>query len=64
MTFSQKLKRARILKDYTQAQVAELIGVARSTYNDYESGRRQPNIDRLTKIIHVLDIDANDLFKN
>lgn len=64
MNISRKLKEARIMKDYSMAEVAELTGIARSTYSRYEHGNRMPNLETLAKLIKVLDIDANDLFRD
>lgn len=43
-TFNQNLKKAREQKGLTQKDVAEIIGVAKSTYSLYESGSREPNV--------------------
>ena len=47
MSFEQKLKETRILKGYTQSQLADLIGVKPSTYCNYEKGRRKPVCETL-----------------
>ena len=43
MSFSQRLKEARLAKGYTQQEVADQIGVAKSTYSGYENGFREPD---------------------
>lgn len=52
------------MKDLSISEMAELIEVSPSTYSGYEHGYRKPNLDKLVKIIEVLDIDANYLLKD
>ena len=49
-------------KKLSQKQVADKIGIAVSTYANWEQGRREPNISDIYKLIIALDIEANDLF--
>ncbi len=64
MHLPEKLRKARIIKDYSMSETAKLTGIARSTYSGYEHGIREPNLETLAKLIKVLDIDANDLFRD
>lgn len=51
-----KLRRAREYCHFTQQQVADALGVERSTYASYEIGRSQPNSSTLvilSRIFHV-----------
>ena len=59
--FNQNLKEARLKKELSQKEVAEKIGVAKSTYSLYESGNREPNVDTIKKIADILDISADTL---
>lgn len=59
-----KLKEARLSLGYTQEQVALQIGVKKSTYTGYEIGNSEPDIDKLTKIMAVLGVDANYLIQD
>ena len=43
--FCDNLKIARALSGLTQQQVADLTGIARSTYTLYESGKREPTVE-------------------
>ena len=45
----------------SQKDVAENIGVAKSTYSLYESGNREPNVITIKKIAAYLNISANSL---
>ncbi len=59
--FSAKLKEARLRKGYTQAYVADLIGVSPSTYSRYESGTCGPDVNLLRKIVVALETTADEL---
>ena len=49
-----RLKELRKNAGFTQVQVAEKIGVARTTYAEYEQGKIQPPIDKVQKILQSL----------
>lgn len=49
-TFHNRLKELRISKNATQKQVADAIGVKEQTYQKYEYGQNEPNIDTLNKL--------------
>lgn len=64
MAFSDRLKEARLKKGYTQEQIAEKIGVAKSTYTGYEKGTREPNVNTIGKLMEELNVDANFLWQD
>ena len=59
--FNENLKLAREKKNMTQKEVADGIGVAKSTYSLYESGNREPNVQTIKKISEVLNVSADEL---
>lgn len=59
--FNENLKIARERKNMTQKEVADGIGVAKSTYSLYESGQREPNVQTIKKIADVLCVSADEL---
>lgn len=59
--FNENLKVAREHKGMSQKDVAEKIGVAKSTYSLYESGNREPNVQTIKKISDVLSTSADRL---
>lgn len=59
--FNENLKAAREKKNMTQKEVADSIGVAKSTYSLYESGNREPNVQTIKKIADTLNVSADDL---
>ena len=50
------LKERRKIKGLTQYDASKIIGVARTTYADYENGKIQPPIDKIRKISEWLDL--------
>ena len=64
MAFKDRLKEARIEAKLTQEQLANGIGVAKSTLAGYESGNREPNMMLIQRIMSSLDVDANFLFQD
>lgn len=59
--FNENLKIARERRNMTQKEVADSIGVAKSTYSLYESGNREPNVQTIKKIADTLKVSADDL---
>lgn len=59
--FNENLRRARLEKKLTQQQVADLLGVAKSTYCQYETGASEPNILRLKKLAKILETNIDSL---
>lgn len=54
MGFSDNLKRARQRVGMTQQQIAEGLGITKSTYCGYETGKRQPDILKLRRLAFLL----------
>ena len=50
------LKERRKSNGLTQYDASKIIGVARTTYADYENGKIQPPIDKIRKICDWLDM--------
>ena len=56
MTFGEKLRFCRTAEGYSQKTVADLLGVERSTYAYYETGKTQPSLQdtlRLAKLYGI-----------
>lgn len=58
---SKKLKELRTEHGYTQKYVADMLGIDRSTYSYYESGRISPDIQTILKVAKLLDIDYTEI---
>lgn len=59
---NKKIKLARIEKDYTQEELANIIGVTRQTIGLIEAGKYNPSLSLCINICKVLDKTLNDLF--
>jgi transcriptional regulator with XRE-family HTH domain len=55
------LKLLRQAKGMTQADVAGVISVTRQTVSSYESGRTQPDLETLTRLADVYQVDLRDV---
>ena len=64
MAFNDRLKEARLASGLTQEQLAEKIGVAKSTVTGYEKGNSEPNMLTVQRIMQALSIDANFLWQD
>ena len=58
---NEKLKECRKQAGYTQLDMARLIGVARTTYAEYEQGKIQPPLDKVQKILQSLPMLKGEL---
>ena len=54
-TLPERLKEIRNHKGYTQQEMANFIGISKSSLNNYEQGIRKPNIEILEQIADVLN---------
>lgn len=55
-----KLKIARKKKELSQEDVAEIVGISRSFYNQIENGERNPSFEITVRISNVLDLDVRE----
>lgn len=61
MTFGERLRKARLQNGLTQEQLAQQIGVAKSTLTGYEKGNREPDVFKIKRILEVLGLDSDYL---
>ena len=61
-SFCLKLKELRQERQLSQKIVAQKLGVAVSTYANWEQGRTEPGIYDIVNLLTVFEIDANELF--
>lgn len=59
--FSEKLKTLRKEFSLTQQELANHVGVSKSSINMYERGEREPSIDKLIEIAKFFDVDVEYL---
>ena len=55
------IKKLRIQKGYSQDEMADLMGIERSTYSNFELGKTNLFSRNLTKFAQVLQIDEEDI---
>ena len=59
--FPERFRYLRKSKNLAQSQLANLIGVDRSTISSYESNIRQPSLDTLSRIADVFGVSTDYL---
>jgi len=64
MSVGNNLKLLRKRKGLSQEEVAQTLGMNRSTYSGYENGVAQPNIDNLIAFSGLFEISVDELVKN
>lgn len=62
-TFSNNLKRFRIAKNYTQEQVADVLGVTSQTVSRWECNTTLPDVMLLPKIAKLYCVTVDDFYK-
>lgn len=63
MGFPDQLKKARLHRGLTQQQVADMMGITNSTYCGYETGKRQPDVEKIKKLAKILHTSGDDLLE-
>ena len=61
MKTSLKVERAK--NDFTQADLAEIVGVSRQTINAIEKGRYNLSIVLALKLAHIFKVRVEDIFE-
>lgn len=59
-----QIKRMRELCGISQEELADAVGLSRTSYIDIEKGRVNPKIDHLVNIANVLNIDLKFFVTN
>ena len=60
-SFGERLKHARNLKGISQQKAAEIFGITKVGYQNYEAGRRSPNLEMFSRLVDVFDVSADYL---
>ena len=63
MSFQDRLRKAREYRGMTQQQVADLMKIDKSTYCGYETGKRQPDVQKIKQLAIILGISGDDLLE-
>ncbi|MSS43662.1 helix-turn-helix transcriptional regulator [Anaerosalibacter bizertensis] len=59
--FGDRVKKERILRQMTQKELSELLGVSPSTVGMYEQNRRQPDSDTIIKLSEIFNVSTDYL---
>ena len=59
--FANRLKSLRTKHGYTQAALAEILGISQSAVGMYEQGRREPDSTLLKRICEVFEVSTDYL---
>lgn len=60
-TIGERIKKARELRNMTQSQLGEKLGVTGVTVMRYEKGQREPNIETIFNMAEKLNVSASYL---
>lgn len=61
MNFGNRLRKLRNEKNLTQAELAKILAIGESTISFYESNKRQPDYDTLTRFADFFDVSVDYL---
>ena len=61
LEFNEFLRRVRDVLGLTQQNVADVLGLDRSTYSYYETGKTEPNIRGLKTLARLYNLTIDDL---
>ncbi|MCI8684397.1 MAG: helix-turn-helix transcriptional regulator [Lachnospiraceae bacterium] len=63
MRIADKIKNARIQKEYTQEQAAENLFVSRQTISNWENGKSLPDILSIIRMSELYELSIDELIK-
>ena len=61
MSFSKTIVKLRKERDWTQQQLADLIGMTVNQIKRYEKGKSTPSLDAIKKLAVTFGVSADDL---
>ena len=61
MEFATRLKNLRLDKGYTQAELADKLGITNRAVGAWESGRSKPRLDKMTELALLFGVKVSDL---
>lgn len=60
---NEHAKKIRLSLGYTQQYVADYLGCTRSYYCYIEKGKRQPSLEKLSKLSTLYNVTTDELLK-
>ncbi len=64
MTLGEKIKKARLGKNFTQEYLAEVLNVYQKTYSNFENDKTKPDFHQVEDIAKVLEVSILDFLSN
>lgn len=64
MKLHEVLRHYRTERGLTQQDVADRLGVAKSTYSGYETGRRQPGVEEIKALSKIFGVSGDAIIGN
>lgn len=61
MKFNEKLRQLRIEKGFSQHSIAQQLQINDRSYQNYEYGTREPNIETLIRLSAIFQISLDEL---
>ena len=61
MRFNENLKNLRLNSDFMQKEIAQTLNVSIRTFQCWESGRTEPNIEKLIQIADLFNVTLDFL---
>jgi transcriptional regulator with XRE-family HTH domain len=62
-SLGRRVREQRMLVGFTQAKLAEKLGVSNETVSRMENGKCMPSLLNIERVAHVLQIDLVELFR-
>lgn len=59
--FNEKLKAARKQKGLSQTELGKLLGVQAQTIERWETGKSEPNLEKINKLCEILNVPLYSL---
>lgn len=59
--FAQRLEKLRLEKGLTHQEMADMLGITRQAYGNYESGKREPDFKTLDKLADFFNVSLDYL---
>ncbi len=59
MIIGSRIREERLKRGLTQEELGKLIGVSKVAISHYERGEEQPKVERLSKLVEILNLTPN-----
>jgi transcriptional regulator with XRE-family HTH domain len=61
MKIGNKIRSLRVERNFSSAQIADMLNISESTYRKYETDKNSPNLELLNKIAKIYNKEIIDL---